>query len=58
MLDTTTMNTVRAASAVADVKCFKCKTPIKYLRSFKCHNWAYAVPALLEMLQEMERKAQ
>ena len=49
---------IEAPRAIADVKCFKCKTPIKKLRSFKCHNWAYAKPALLEVLREMERKAQ
>ena len=37
--------------AIADLACFKCKTPIRDLRSFKCHNWAYAKPALLEALQ-------
>jgi hypothetical protein len=25
------------------------------LRSFKCHNWAYAKPALLEVLERMKR---
>ena len=48
---------IEAPRAIADVKCFECKTPIRNLRSFKCHNWAYAKPALLEVLQEMQRKS-
>lgn len=47
---------VEAPRAIGSVQCFKCQTPIKDLRSFKCHNWAYAKPALLEVLQAMERK--
>jgi hypothetical protein len=45
-----------APRAIADLKCFKCKSAIDNLRSFKCHNWAYVKPALLEVLQEMEAK--
>ena len=41
--------------AIAGVRCFKCKTEINDLRSFKCHNWAYARQALVAVLQEMER---
>jgi len=47
---------IEAPRAIADLKCFDCKTAIKNIRSFKCHNWAYAKPALLEVLQQMERK--
>jgi hypothetical protein len=43
-----------APKAIADLKCFQCKSAINNLRSFKCHNWAYAKPALLEILQVME----
>ena len=32
-----------APRAIANVKCSSCATPILDLRSFKCHNWAYAV---------------
>ncbi len=42
-----------APRAIADLKCFQCKTPIANLRSFKCHNWAYAMPAMLKVLQHM-----
>jgi hypothetical protein len=43
-----------APKAIADLKCAQCKSAINNLRSFKCHNWAYAKPALLEVLQVME----
>ena len=38
---------------IAGLKCFQCKTPIDNLRSFKCHNWAYAKPALLKVIEQM-----
>jgi len=44
-----------APKAIADLKCAQCKTAIDNLRSFKCHNWAYARNDLLEVLQSMER---
>jgi len=31
-----------APRAIAGLKCFQCKALIDNLRSFKCHNWAYA----------------
>lgn len=43
-----------APRAIAGLKCFQCGTPFENLRSFKCHNWAYAMPALLRVLQQME----
>ena len=46
-----------APRAIAGVRCFDCKTAIDDLRSFKCHNWAYAMPALLEVLESMEQRA-
>lgn len=36
--------------AIAGVHCFDCKAEIRGLRSFKCHNWAYAMPALRMVL--------
>jgi hypothetical protein len=42
---------VETPRAIADLVCFNCKTPITDLRSFKCHNWAYARPALLEVIE-------
>ena len=43
-----------APRAIAGLKCFQCNTPIDNLRSFKCHNWAYAKVALLKVLQQMD----
>ncbi|AFZ22069.1 hypothetical protein [Allocoleopsis franciscana] len=40
--------------AIADLKCFQCGTAIDHIRSFKCHNWAYAKPELLDVLRAME----
>ena len=45
---------VEAPRAVADLSCYKCKTPILDLRSFKCHNWAYAVKELLAVVEAIE----
>lgn len=44
-----------APRAIAGLKCFNCRTDIVDLRSFKCHNWAYAKPALLNVLQAMNK---
>jgi hypothetical protein len=44
-----------APRAIAGLKCANCKNPIANLRSFKCHNWAYAKPAMLSVLQQMEK---
>ncbi|GGM20449.1 hypothetical protein GCM10012279_43530 [Micromonospora yangpuensis] len=33
-------------AAIAGLHCLDCRTPITGLRSFKCHNWAYAFEAL------------
>jgi hypothetical protein len=45
-----------APRAIADLYCFKCKEPIRDLRSFKCHNWAYAKPALLKVLERVRKR--
>jgi hypothetical protein len=42
---------VEAPHAIAGVVCFNCKKPISDLRSFKCHNWAYARTELLQVLE-------
>lgn len=42
-----------APRAIADLHCFDCQASIDNLRSFKCHNWAYAKPALLRVLQKL-----
>src|SRR5688572_17376200 len=46
---------VEAPRAIADLECFQCKTAIPDLRSFKCHNWAYARPELLKVLERVSR---
>jgi hypothetical protein len=43
---------VEAPRAIADLTCYNCQTAILDLRSFKCHNWAYAFPAILQILGE------
>ena len=44
---------VEAPKAIADLRCHKCRTPIRDLRSFKCHNWAYAVGDLRRVVEAM-----
>jgi len=34
---------VDAPNAIGNVRCVACGTAIEGIRSFKCHNWAYAV---------------
>ena len=45
-----------APRAIAGLSCFSCKTAIDNMRSFKCHNWAYAVGALARVIRQMEVK--
>ncbi len=40
-----------APAAIPGVTCLECGTAIEDLRSFKCHNWAYAREAMLEVLE-------
>lgn len=46
-----------APRAIEDLSCHACKSPIKDLRSFKCHNWAYAYPAMQHVLDQMKASA-
>lgn len=39
--------------AIEGVQCINCKTPFKNLRSFKCHNWAYAVGDIAKIVKLM-----
>lgn len=39
--------------AIPGVYCADCRTPIEGLRSFKCHNWAYAFEALEAVVERM-----
>jgi len=45
---------VEAPRAIADLVCYQCKTPINNIRSFKCHNWAYAHSEMLSVLEHMK----
>lgn len=52
---------VEAPRAIADLVCYNCKAPITDLRSFKCHNWAYAfgdLRRIVEIMQAGERRAE
>jgi hypothetical protein len=40
-------------AAIAGLTCFDCQSPITDLRSFKCHNWAYAFGDLQEVLDRI-----
>ena len=44
---------VEVPDAIQHVRCFDCQAAIDGIRSFKCHNWAYAKPALLETLERI-----
>ena len=40
-----------APRAIAGLVCVRCGAPIADLRSFKCHNWAYAVGDLAKVVE-------
>lgn len=42
--------------AIEGVHCYKCKTAFKDLRSFKCHNWAYAIGDIAKIVRQMALK--
>jgi hypothetical protein len=44
---------VETPRAIAGLRCHGCGTALENLRSFKCHNWAYAREALAEMVQKV-----
>lgn len=45
-----------APKAIADLACSRCKAPIRDLRSFKCHNWAYAKGRLAEVVETLAER--
>lgn len=49
---------IEAPRAIADLKCFQCGSEILDLRSFKCHNWAYAIGDLRRVIEQMEQTAE
>ncbi len=46
---------IEVPHAIEDLSCHQCGKPIPDLRSFKCHNWAYAREAMLKVIQEMHQ---
>jgi hypothetical protein len=38
--------------AIGGLRCFDCGNELHGIRSFKCHNWAYAMPAIERLLVE------
>lgn len=42
-----------APRAIGRVACYECGAAIEGLRSFKCHNWAYAIGDLREVLARL-----
>ncbi len=44
---------VEAPHAIQNLFCYQCKAPIQDLRSFKCHNWAYAYQELQAVIAEV-----
>ena len=46
---------VETPRAIADLVCYRCKTPITDLRSFKCHNWAYAFGDIAQVIKKAGR---
>lgn len=47
---------IEAPRAIADLACHDCGAKITDLRSFKCHNWAYAVGALRDVIRRMDAR--
>jgi len=46
---------IEAPRAISGVRCTDCNTAFEGLRSFKCHNWAYAVGDLLDVAASMKQ---
>lgn len=44
---------VEAPRAIAGLRCHGCGSAIANLRSFKCHNWAYAVGDLARIVERL-----
>jgi hypothetical protein len=43
---------VEVPRAISNLVCYNCKAEIADLRSFKCHNWAYARDEILQIIGE------
>lgn len=48
---------VEAPRAISRVSCFRCGTGIEGIRSFKCHNWAYAHGLLQQVLSTLPEQS-
>jgi hypothetical protein len=48
---------VEAPRAIADLRCYGCGAEVRDLRSFKCHNWAYAIGDLRRVVDAATRPA-
>jgi len=44
---------IETPEAIAGLTCLQCGTPITDLRSFKCHNWAYAINDLARIVEQV-----
>ena len=44
---------VEAPRAIAGLTCYGCQAPVGDLRSFKCHNWAYAIGELRRVVERL-----
>lgn len=44
-----------APRAISDLSCFSCGSKIEGLRSFKCHNWAYAIGKIRKVILDMNK---
>lgn len=45
---------VEAPNAIGRVSCVRCGATIEGIRSFKCHNWAYAVGEMRQVLDRVQ----
>jgi hypothetical protein len=43
---------VETPRAIAGLRCMGCGAEMKTLRSFKCHNWAYAINDLARLVEQ------
>jgi hypothetical protein len=49
---------IEAPAAIEGVRCVQCGTPKVDVRSFKCHNWAYAIGELEAVVRGMAHRTQ
>lgn len=43
-----------APGGISNLRRARCGTPFEGIRSFKCHNWAYAKGQLVRVIEEMQ----